>query len=79
MSNVYETYLGTTFKVGGVSRHSFGYFGLYPHERPEIPPAEPKTHYVEIPGADGSIDMSEWPQGYMTYKNRKGKFVFSCV
>ena len=79
MSNIYENYLGITFIVNGVSRHSFGDFGLYPYAHPEIRPAAPKTHYVDIPAADGSIDMTEALQGYVTYKTRTGRFVCACV
>ena len=41
-----------------------------------IPPATPKTNFVEIPGADGSIDLSE-ALGEVKYSDRTGaKFTF---
>ena len=41
-----------------------------------IPPATPKTSYVDIPGADGSVDMSE-AHGEVKYSDRTGaKFTF---
>lgn len=41
-----------------------------------IPPASPKTNYVDIPGADGSADLSE-AHGEMKYSDRTGaKFTF---
>ena len=42
----------------------------------EIPPASPKEVYVEIPGADGSVDMTE-ALGEVKYSDRTGvKFIF---
>lgn len=43
-----------------------------------ISPAEPKTNYIEIPGADGSLDLSE-ALGEIKYKDRKGTLVFSVL
>lgn len=41
-----------------------------------IPPATPKTSYVDIPGADGSVDMTE-AHGEVKYSDRTGaKFTF---
>lgn len=77
MSNYYSDHLGTTFYTTD-EFHSFRDFGLYPHEHPDIPPAKAKTRYVDIPGADGVVDMTEWPQGYVTFKNRQGTFTFLC-
>ena len=43
----------------------------------EIPPASPKEDYIEIPGADGSLDMTE-AHGEVKYADRTGvKFTFS--
>lgn len=43
----------------------------------EIPPAVPKTNYVEIPGADGSVDLTE-ANGEVRFSDRDGcKFTFS--
>ena len=41
-----------------------------------IPPATAKTNYIDIPGADGSIDLTE-AHGTVRYKNRNCSFVFS--
>ena len=41
-----------------------------------IPPATVKTNYIDIPGADGSIDLTE-ALGMVRYKNRECSFVFS--
>jgi hypothetical protein len=41
-----------------------------------ISPAIPKTNYIEIPGADGDLDLSE-ALGEIKYKSRTGKLVFT--
>jgi hypothetical protein len=44
----------------------------------EIESPEPKTMYIDIPGADGSLDLTEY-FGEVNYKNRKLSFVFSTI
>lgn len=44
----------------------------------DIPPAEPKTTYVDVPGADGSLDLTE-ANGEVKYKDRTLKFTFSMI
>lgn len=43
----------------------------------EVDPAEPKLNLVEIPGADGAVDMTEKPAGRVTYKTRKITWTFA--
>ncbi len=42
----------------------------------EISPATPKLTFVDVPGADGSLDMSE-VHGEVKYSNRKHTFTFT--
>lgn len=42
----------------------------------EIPPAKPKTNYVDIPGGNGSVDLTE-SHGYIYYYDRDCKFTFT--
>lgn len=42
----------------------------------EITPASPKTVYVDIPGADGSLDLTE-AHGEVKYSDRTFKFTFT--
>ena len=42
----------------------------------DIPPATPKTTYVEIPGGDGSIDLTE-AHGEVKFKDRDCSFTFT--
>lgn len=41
-----------------------------------IPPAKPKTNYVDIPGSDGSVDLTE-AHGEVKYNDRDCKFTFT--
>lgn len=63
---------GTNF--GGV--HSFHNLNLI-QQKVEVEPAEPKMNLVEIPGADGAVDMTEQPAGRVTYKTRKITWTFA--
>ena len=49
---------------------------LIPATRPVFNPPETKTHYVDIPGANGQIDLTESLTGYPLYENRTGSIEF---
>lgn len=49
---------------------------LIPSSRPVVNPPEVKTYYVDIAGANGSIDLTESLTGYPLYKNRTGSWEF---
>lgn len=58
--------------------------GLHSHydlhliqQKVEVDPAEPKLNLIEIPGADGAVDMTEHPAGRVTYKTRKITWTFA--
>lgn len=57
-------------------KHSYYHWGLMFKSRPVISPPIPKTKYVEVPGADGAIDMTDTLTGYTQYQNRLIKFEF---
>lgn len=42
----------------------------------DVPPAKPKETYVDIPGADGSADLTE-ALGEVKYQNRECSFTFT--
>lgn len=55
--------------------HSFDDLGMFLVSA-DIPPASPKTTYIDINGGDGSLDLTE-ANGKVTYKDREGcKFTF---
>lgn len=49
---------------------------LVPSSRPLFNPPTVKTQYVDIPGADGKLDLTETLSGYPTYNNREGTLEF---
>lgn len=57
---------GITFN----KKHSYWDWGLLLKSPPKITSPEPKTHYVDIPGAHGSMDLTEALTGKVQYKNR---------
>ena len=49
---------------------------LIPTSRPVFQQGDVKTVYIDIPGADGQIDLTESLSGYPTYQNREGSLEF---
>lgn len=49
---------------------------LIPTSRPVFQQGDVKTVYIDIPGADGQIDITESLSGYPTYENRQGTMEF---
>lgn len=43
-----------------------------------IPPATPKTNFIDVDGADGSLDLTE-ASGEIKYNDRKGSLTFSVL
>ena len=46
-------------------------------QKVDVQPAEPKLKLIDIPGANGSKDLSELPAGRITYKDRKITWTFA--
>lgn len=51
-------------------------FFLVPRSKPTLPPPPVKTSTIEIPGANGDIDMTNVPLGYPVYGKRTGSWEF---
>lgn len=67
--------IGVTFGT----KHSYEDFGLILSSK-SIPLPEPKIELVDIPGADGVLDMSTaLTNGIVKYKNRPLQFVFTVL
>lgn len=49
---------------------------IVPTSRPLVPPPEVRTSYIDIPGGDGSLDLTEALTGRPTYQNRTGSWEF---
>lgn len=67
---------GVLFEVNGIRKHSYLDFGLFMNNV-KIPYPEVKSEYVNIEGADGTLDMTEC-YGQIFYKDRKFKLTFQC-
>lgn len=52
---------------------------ILPTERPVFAPPKPKTTYIDIPGGNGALDLSESLTGYPVYENRTGSFTFRVM
>lgn len=57
--------------------HSFDDLNLV-LSKVSIPPAAVKTNYIDIPGSDGTVDLTEI-FGKVTYKDRECEFVFTML
>lgn len=44
-----------------------------------IEPPEPKTYTVDIPGGNGSIDLTDFLTGDVAYKDRKASFLLASI
>lgn len=49
---------------------------LVPTSRPVVNPPKAKTNYIEVPGADGALDISSVFTGQILYSNRQGTWEF---
>ena len=56
-------------KIG--DKHTYNDFGLLLKDLPKIEPPEVKLVEIDIPGADGKLDLSSALNGYEVYHNRK--------
>ena len=52
---------------------------LVPSSRPVIVPPKVQTKYVDIPGADGSLDLTDYLAGRPTFANREGTIEFTVL
>ena len=51
-------------------------WNLVPSSRPDITPPKLKSYTLDIPGADGKIDLSSSLTGYPAFENRTGSIEF---
>lgn len=59
--------------------HSYYDFGLWLSERPDWGSPEPKLNLVEIPGADGMLDLTEANAGEVKFANRTIELTFAAM
>lgn len=60
----------------GVTKNTWEDFYLIPTSRPLINPPTKKIKTVDIPGANGVLDLTDSLTGYPLYNNREGTFEF---
>lgn len=61
------------------NKNSWDDWHLVPKSRVIFAPPAVKTKYVDIPGANGSLDMTEALTGSPAYENREGTLEFIVV
>ena len=64
------------FTIGTTSKNTFDDWHMIPSERPVIAPPEVKENYVDIPGADGFLDLTEAISSRPVYGPREGTLDF---
>jgi hypothetical protein len=68
-------FYGVTFGT----KHTYKDWGLIPKSRPVISPPTPKTLYVDIPGANGLLDLTQALSDDVKYENRTIAFEFNVL
>lgn len=69
-------FYSVTFFNGTTKKNTFSDWHLVPETRPDIAMPSQKTKYLEIPGADGIIDLSDSLTGGPLFNNREGSITF---
>lgn len=69
-------YHSITFNNGSSDINTWDDWHLIPTSRPLVAPPTVATKFVEIPGMDGSVDLTEAVTGYPTYSRRVGSWQF---
>lgn len=70
---------GQTYTDFQTTANTWTSWYLIPSSRPVIAPPPVVTKYVEIPGSDGSIDLSDYLIGRPTYGQRTGSLSFEVA
>ena len=63
----------------GHTRHTSLDWFLSPKERPSIEKASVKEHYIDIPGSNGGLDLTESLTGFPLYEFIEGEFEFTIL
>ena len=62
--------------TAGITKHTWKDWKLVPTSRPLFLPPNVKQVLMDIPGADGLLDMTESLTGEVHYENRAGQLEF---
>lgn len=63
----------------GSTRHTSLDWFLVPKERPSMEKASVKEHYIDIPGTNGGLDLTESLTGFPLYEFIEGSFEFTIL
>ena len=70
-------YYAITFtRDDGATMNTWSNWHLVPSSRPVVAPPKPKYVEIDIPGSDGTIDLSTVLTGDIVYENRTGSWEF---
>ena len=69
-------YHSLIFQHGNTKINTWDNWHLIPVSRPVIVQPTPAYSFVDIPGADGSMDLTDYLIGRPTYSDRQGTFEF---
>ena len=71
-----QTYYDGAYSVYFGDKNTWTDWHLIPISRPVINPPPIHSNTVEVPGANGYIDLTDFPTGFPTYGNRTGTLEF---
>lgn len=74
-----DTYYNGEHSIIFGSKHSWEDWGLVPSERPSVVMPDVNTYFVDIPGANGHLDLSDVLLGFPTYAMRSGDWKFNIA
>lgn len=67
---------GSTSAYKQTNRETWEDWHLVPTSRPVFNPPKTKTNYIEIPGSNSQLDLTEVVSGEPVYENREGSLEF---
>lgn len=73
---VYNGEHSITFDPDGLNINTWKSWHMAPKTRPFVVAPQVKTEYIDVPGADGSLDYTEVLTGKPRYANRTGQWDF---
>lgn len=69
-------YHSINFKIDGKTYNTWDSWRLIPYPRPSVAMPKVRTKYIDIPGMNGQMDISEILTGSPLYENRTGSWEF---
>lgn len=65
--------------ASGSTKNTWDNWQLIPTAKPTFPMPEPQLKFVEVPGMDGSYDISNYLTNEIKYSDRKATFQFKAL